>query len=138
MSRQFLPAAACRAVGWSLVAAMLAMGWLGCASIAPSRVPAPARPSPQPASAPKFVTPNIEPSPAQWGPPPAKVVSLNPEHDFVVLDFTSRLVPPVGTRVDIYRNGKRIGAARITEPIRAQFATADILEGEVRVGDEVR
>ena len=77
------------------------------------------------------------PSAAQLGPPAARIVSLNTEHDFVVIDFTSRMMPAVGTRVNIYRNGKRVGAVRITEPVRAQFATADILEGEVHVGDEV-
>ncbi len=68
----------------------------------------------------------------------AKIVSLNSEHGFVVIDFTSRVVPAVGTRVDVYRNGKWVGVVRITEPVRAQFATADIMEGEVHVGDETR
>jgi hypothetical protein len=77
-------------------------------------------------------------SPTQLGPPAARIVSLNPEHDFVVIDFTSQMIPEVGTTVSIYRNGKRVGAVRITEPVRAQFATADIVEGEVHVGDEVR
>jgi hypothetical protein len=63
---------------------------------------------------------------------------MNPEHGFVVIDFSSRVVPAVGTRVNAYRNGKRVGAVRITEPVRGQLATADIVEGEVRVGDEAR
>jgi len=67
-----------------------------------------------------------------------RIVSLNSEHGFVVIDFTSRVVPAVGTRVDVYRNGKWVGVVRITEPVRAQFATADIMEGEVHVGDEAR
>ncbi len=68
----------------------------------------------------------------------ARIVSLNSEHEFVVIDFMSRMVPAVGTRVNVYRNGKRVGAVRITEPVRAQLATADIVEGEVHVGDEAR
>jgi hypothetical protein len=80
----------------------------------------------------------VGPSPAQLGPPAARIVSLNSEHDFVVIDFTSQMIPEVGTTVSIYRNGKRVGAVRITEPVRAQFATADIMEGEVHVGDEAR
>jgi hypothetical protein len=79
----------------------------------------------------------VGPSPGQLGPPAARIVSLNSEHDFVVIDFTSRTIPAGGTTVSIYRNGKRVGAVRITEPVRAQFATADIVEGEVHVGDEV-
>jgi hypothetical protein len=81
---------------------------------------------------------NSGPTPAQMGPPAARIVSLNPEQNFVVIDFTSRIVPAVGTRVGIYRNGKQVGAAQITEPVRAQLATADIVEGEVHVGDEAR
>jgi hypothetical protein len=56
----------------------------------------------------------------------------------VVMEFTSRMMPAVGTRVTIYRNGKRVGAVRITEPARAPLTTADIVEGEVHVGDEAR
>jgi hypothetical protein len=78
----------------------------------------------------------VGPSPAQLGPPAARIVSLNSEHDFVVIDYTSHMIPDVGTTVSLYRNGKRVGAVRITEPVQAQFATADIVEGEVHVGDE--
>ena len=80
----------------------------------------------------------VEPSSTELGTMAARIVSLNSEHEFVVIDFTSRMVPAVGTRVNVYHNGKRVGAVRITEPVRAQFATADIMEGEVRVGDEAR
>jgi len=38
----------------------------------------------------------------------------------------------------VYRDGKQVGTVQITEPVRARFATADILEGELRVGDEAR
>ena len=78
------------------------------------------------------------PAPTPLGPAAARIVSLNPEHKFVVIDFASRVMPAVGTRVTIYRDGKRVGAVRITEPVRAQLATADIVEGEVYVGDEAR
>jgi hypothetical protein len=47
-------------------------------------------------------------------------------------------MPEVGARVTIYRNGKQVGAVWITEPVRGQLATADIVEGEVHVGDEAR
>ncbi len=81
---------------------------------------------------------DVDLSTPQLGPPAAKVVSLNREHGFVVIDYTSRTIPSLGTRVDVYRKDKPVGTVRITEPMRAQFATADIVEGEVRVGDEVR
>jgi hypothetical protein len=78
------------------------------------------------------------PTPPQLGSAGARIASLNPEYGFVVIDFKSRTLPAVGTRVTIYRNGKRVGVVRITEPVRAQLATADIVEGDMHVGDEAR
>ena len=47
-------------------------------------------------------------------------------------------MPPVGTRLSVYRDGKNIGAAQTTEPVRAHLTTADVVQGEIRVGDEAR
>ena len=69
---------------------------------------------------------------------PAPVTTVNTQFKFVVLDFSSRLMPPVGTELSVYRGSKRVGNVRVTDPVRARFATADILDGEVRVGDEAR
>ena len=77
-------------------------------------------------------------SPAPLGPATARIVSVNSEHEFVVIEFTSLTMPALGTSMTIYRNGKPVGAVRITEPARAPLATADILEGEAHVGDEAR
>ena len=98
----------------------------GCASNPPPR------PVPQPQPS------RLELAPSQFGPGPAKIVSANPELRFVVIDFSSRVMPPIGTRLDVYRGEKNIGAVQITEPVRARLATADIVEGDVRVGDEAR
>ncbi|HUJ10008.1 MAG TPA: hypothetical protein VL171_08280 [Verrucomicrobiae bacterium] len=80
----------------------------------------------------------VKPAPSQFGAGPAKIVSVNPELKFVVVDFSSRVMPPVGTRLNVYRGDKVAGTIQLTEPVRAQLATADILQGEVRVGDEAR
>ncbi|HUK81249.1 MAG TPA: hypothetical protein VLZ12_01320 [Verrucomicrobiae bacterium] len=77
-------------------------------------------------------------APAQFGPAPAKIRSVDSQYKFVVIDFTSRVMPPIGTELAVYRKGKRVGVVRITEPARAQFATADVLEGDPWVGDEAR
>jgi hypothetical protein len=77
-------------------------------------------------------------APAQFGPAPAKIRSVDSQYKFVVIDFTSRVMPAVGTELMVYREDKRIGAVRVTEPVRAQFATADVIEGDLHVGDEVR
>jgi hypothetical protein len=80
----------------------------------------------------------LQPSPTELGATVAKIVSVNSEHAFVVIDFGAQVVPSAGTWVNVYRNEKRVGAVRITEPVRAPLATADIVEGELHVGDEVR
>ncbi len=79
-----------------------------------------------------------EPAPSQFGPAPAKITVVRADLKFVVIDFSSRLMPPVGTKLRVYRDGKRIGEVQITEPVRMRAATADILEGALKVGDEVR
>ena len=109
-----------------IAAAALFTGCLGRTTMAPARATA------QPDNR------RLEPSSAELGTMAARIVSLNSEHEFVVIDFMSRVVPAVGTRVNVYHQGKRVGAVRITEPVRAQLATADIVEGEVHVGDEAR
>jgi hypothetical protein len=81
---------------------------------------------------------SVTPALSQFGPGPAKVVSVNSELRFVVIDFSSRVMPPVGARLNVYRGDKNIGAVQITEPVRARLATADVVQGEVRVGDEAR
>jgi len=72
------------------------------------------------------------------GPVLARVSSINQEHRFVVLDFGARPLPATGTRLNVYRGDERIGAVELTGPVRGRFAVADILNGELRVGDEAR
>ena len=77
-------------------------------------------------------------APAQFGPAPAKITSINAKYRFVVIDFSSRALALLGTHMTVYRDGKQVGTVQITEPVRGRFATADILEGELRIGDEAR
>jgi len=106
-----------------LVAALLS-GCLGGGATAPAGTPA------APAGS------RLEPSAPETG--GARVASVNTELGFAVVDFAARPMPPVGTRVNIYRGDKRVGTVRITEPVHAPLATADVVDGEVRVGDEAR
>jgi len=69
---------------------------------------------------------------------PAKVLMVNSEFRFVVLDFDGRLVPKLGTQLTVRREGKTVGAVRVTGPVSGLSAVADIVEGELRVGDEAR
>ena len=68
----------------------------------------------------------------------AKITHVDAKLRFVVLDYRSRTMLAIGTRLAVYRDGQRVGEVQITDPVRANFATADILTGEVRVGDEAR
>ena len=106
----------------------LGIGVIGCQSNSarPAAKAAPAKPRP------------TGPVPAQFGPAPVRITSVNDQYQFVVLDFSSRALAPLGTKLTVFRDGQRVGVVQITEPTRAQFATADILEGELRVGDEAR
>jgi hypothetical protein len=107
----------------SLATALLS-GCLGSGATAPARTPA------APVGA------HLEPSSSETG--VARVASVNSELGFVVVDFSGQAMPPVGTRVNVYRGDKRVGTVRITEPVHAPLATADVVEGEARVGDEAR
>lgn len=78
------------------------------------------------------------PAPASFRGIPAKIIRIHTGYKFVVLDFRGRAQPAVGTTLSVYRGDKRVGAVRTTEPVRPNFATADITEGDLRVGDEAR
>jgi myosin heavy subunit len=80
----------------------------------------------------------IRVAPSQFGPAPAEITRLDTKYRFVVVDFSSRVMPPAGTRMTVYRDDRPIGEIELTEPMRPQFATADILKGELQVGDEAR
>ena len=126
MNWRILSPAVTRAIAVSAAAMVLVSGCLGSGTIAPARTAA------------KPGKPGLEPSPAQLGPAAAKIVSVNSDLGFVVVDFASRAMPTPGTQINIYRGDKRVGAVRITEPMHAPLATADIVDGEVRMGDEPR
>ena len=70
---------------------------------------------------------------------PAKITLVNATYQFVVLEFAQRPIPGIGTQLTVWRGEQKVGVVRITEPIRSpRFATADILEGELRLGDEAK
>lgn len=120
INRQFVSPAVKRAVVMSLAAALLS-GCLGSGATAPAGTPVGAQ---------------LEPAAPETG--VAKIASVNTELGFAVVDFAAQTMPPVGTRVSVYRGDKRVGTVRITEPVHAPLATADVVDGEVRVGDEAR
>ncbi|MFA6563386.1 MAG: hypothetical protein WCV00_15875 [Verrucomicrobiia bacterium] len=77
-------------------------------------------------------------TPAKLGEVSAKVVMVNKEMKFVVLEFSSSAVPTAGSQLSLYRGKVRVATVKASEPMKPPLVTADILDGEVRKGDEVR
>ncbi len=107
-------------------------------------VPAPAAPvaptpvntNAVPAAAAPAETNAAQATPAPMEVTPARITKVNNTYRFVVIDFASHPMPALGTRLAVYRDGKPVGQVQLTEPVRDRFATADILQGELHVGDE--
>lgn len=94
------------------------------ASLKPVAPPAPALPPPQ------FVDPFVHPA--------GRVAAVNAKLRFVVLDFGLSRLPEVEQRLNVYRQGQKIGEVKVSGPTINQNTVADILSGDVQVGDEVR
>jgi hypothetical protein len=93
---------------------------------------------PRPVTPPAAERKTVRAAPSQFGAGPSRVSFVSTEHQFVVIDLLSRTIPAVGTRLKVFHGDKQVGTVQITEPMRARFATADIIEGEPKVGDEAR
>lgn len=91
----------------------------------------------RPAASPTETT-NTAPAGATVLPASGRVHSLNPGLRFLVADYTLGGMPPLHSRLGVYRNDERIGEIRLSGPERNGFVAADILEGILQVGDEIR
>ena len=67
-----------------------------------------------------------------------RVTSANEKLRFVVLSFSLEQVPPLGSLMNVYRNGAIVGEVKITGPQRDDNTVADMVVGDARKGDEVR
>ncbi|SVA16165.1 uncharacterized protein METZ01_LOCUS69019 [marine metagenome] len=67
-----------------------------------------------------------------------KVVRTNPRLNFVVLDFGLQGLPPIGQQFSIYRLGKKVGKVRVSGPAWDTYTVADIVEGQIWMGDEAK
>jgi hypothetical protein len=66
-----------------------------------------------------------------------KIVSLNPKLRIVVMDFPIRRMPVTDQKLNVYRDGQKVGVVRATGPTMETTIAGDVLVGEVQVGDEV-
>ncbi len=68
----------------------------------------------------------------------ARVISVNEELRFVVLDFSLGSAPAAEQRLGVYRESVKVGEVRVTRWSSGRNVVANIVSGEARMGDEVR
>jgi hypothetical protein len=85
--------------------------------------------------APKVTTSNIVTPDASLA---AKVISINPVGRFVVLNFPSGDMPKLQQTLFLYRAGLKTAEVKVTGPQSESNIVADLVSGEVQVGDTVR
>lgn len=67
-----------------------------------------------------------------------RVATVNANLGFAVLTFPVGQMPPVDDRLNVYRNGTKVGELKVTGPQREDNTVADIVSGDAEKGDEVR
>jgi hypothetical protein len=67
-----------------------------------------------------------------------RVTLVNEKLRFVVVTFPLGQVPPVGNRMNVFRNGAIVGEIKISQQQRDDNTVADIVLGEAKKGDEIR
>ena len=67
-----------------------------------------------------------------------KVVSVNQNLRFVVLDFPFGDMPALDQRMSVFRQGQKVGELKVSGPQNDTNIVADITAGSAQVGDEAR
>jgi hypothetical protein len=67
-----------------------------------------------------------------------RVTSVDSKSRFVVIAYPAATVPEKEQRLNVYRQGRKVGELKVTGPRQDNITAADILAGEVFVGDEAR
>jgi hypothetical protein len=67
-----------------------------------------------------------------------KVATVNMSSRFAVLNFALRQLPPIDQRLNVYRQGVKVGEVKVSGPVLNGNIVADLTAGEIQVGDEVR
>ncbi len=68
--------------------------------------------------------------------PYGRIATVNPQGQFVVVDFNVGTVPPLESKLNVYRNNRVVGVVQLTGPVRQSLVAGDIVRGEADVGDE--
>ncbi len=91
-----------------------------------STPPAPGRPT---SSAPAQILPDERPR--------GRIVTVNLPLRYVVMDFELSTPPEIGQRLEVFREGLKIGEVQLSGPIMGSAAAGDIVTGQAAVGDTV-
>ncbi|PAW87733.1 MAG: hypothetical protein B9S33_05750 [Pedosphaera sp. Tous-C6FEB] len=67
-----------------------------------------------------------------------RVILVNGPLKYLVAEGTLGRLPTAEQVLNAYRDGQRVGEVRVSQQARGANFTADILQGEVRVGDTLR
>jgi hypothetical protein len=67
-----------------------------------------------------------------------KVVRVNVNARFAVLNFPVGTMPALGQQLNVYRQGLKVGEVKATGPQQDDNVVADIINGNAQVGDELR
>jgi hypothetical protein len=68
----------------------------------------------------------------------AKVLRVEERLRFVVLDYSLSPIPPFGTKLDVERDGQKVGELKVTGPANGVTTAADIVNGTLQPGDLAR
>ena len=67
-----------------------------------------------------------------------KIALVNAQLRYVILDFGTTRLPKSGQRFAIYRASEKVGQIRTSNEASGTNVAADIILGDLQVGDEVR
>lgn len=102
------------------VALSLGLGLAGCVAL-------PAPPAP-PAAPPQVrLMPDVRP----YG----RIAMVNPQGQFVVVDFNVGVIPALPVTMNVYRDNTVVGVVRLNGPVRDGLVAGDLVTGEAVVGD---
>lgn len=118
---------------WGILVFGLALVVTGCASADRTHTPA------------KGDKPGVVAVQTNSGPviTPAKsvagrVASVNNGARFVVLNYPFGFLPALDQRLNVYHQGRKVGEVRISGPQQDTKTVADLLAGDIQIGDEAR
>ncbi len=109
-----------------IVILLIAISLTGCAWMKHK----PAAPKPAPVAGKKIVTPDESLA--------AKVIKVDTEGRFVILNFPEGQMPRLDQHLFLYRGGLKVAEVKITGPQQETSIVADIVAGDAQAGETVR